>query len=224
LPGWTIIIPTITDAEAPIVVSGGPVLAREGIALVFDSARSGMAVRAQASTALEAIAMIDAASPPFVGLLLVNLEFDLSDIRTFTGDERCAGVVVAAPFRSKDQVMGALAAGAQSCVSYEAGVSRLIEALKRARDGTGYLCPIVSGLMVRETEARSEMPARALTSRERDVLALIVQGLTDRQTAADLGLSVRTVHTHRQNIMAKLGVRTATALVRRAFQLKLVPD
>ncbi len=203
---------------------GGPVLAREGIALVFDRVCSGIAVGAQAPTALEAIAMVDAACPPFVGLLLVNLDFDLSDIRNLTGDARCAGVVVAAPFQSKDQVMGALAAGAQSCVSYEAGVARLVEALKRARDGTGYLCPIVSGLMTRELAARDETLARALTSRERDVLALIVQGLTDRQTAADLGLSVRTVHTHRQNIMAKLGVRTATALVRRAFQLKLVPD
>jgi DNA-binding CsgD family transcriptional regulator len=62
-----------------------------------------------------------------------------------------------------------------------------------------------------------------LTARERQVLAHIAEGLTERQIAQRLGLSPKTVHTHRTNMMSKLGVHNVVALVRRALESGLVP-
>jgi DNA-binding CsgD family transcriptional regulator len=61
-----------------------------------------------------------------------------------------------------------------------------------------------------------------LTAREMEVLRLIVQGGSARKIAGILGISVKTVMTHRANIMAKLGVHNSATLVIRAYQLGLV--
>lgn len=208
-----------------IVIAGGPVLAREGVAMLLQG-NFGIPVRAHALGISEAVAGLGEAEGSFVALLMTaNAGFDVAGVRTFATHPGCAGIVVAGAFRTKQDVMSVLEAGAQGCVSYDAGTARLVEAIERAREGTGYLCPLVSALITQDTQGRAgapQLPVRELTGRERDVLALIVEGLTDRQAAGELGLSMKTVHTHRQNIMAKLGVRTATALVRRAIQLGLV--
>jgi len=212
-------------SDVPVVVAGGPVLAREGIAQLLAEAY-GIPVLAHAASPGDVLRELSDEGSRFVALLMTPANgFDAASIRLFAAHPGCTGVIVAGGYRTKDDVMTVLKAGAQGCVSYDAGTARLIEAIDRARGRTGYLCPLVSTLMIQDAAAGmrpTPAPARALTRREREVLALIVEGLTDRQAAAELGLSIKTVHTHRQNIMAKLGVRTATALVRRAFQTGLV--
>lgn len=208
-----------------MIVAGGPVLAREGVAQLLVE-NYGFEVPVHATDPAEVIAQLRPEGPRFVALLMTPASgFDPASVRLFANHPNCVGVVVAGGFRSKQQVMDMLEAGAQGCVSYDAGAARLIEAIDRARGQTGYLCHLVSNLLMQESPVRAPAalpPSRALTEREREVLALIVEGRTDRQAAADLGLSIKTVHTHRQNIMAKLGVRSAAALVRRAIQTGLV--
>jgi DNA-binding NarL/FixJ family response regulator len=217
-------IPTRENATSFVVITGGPVLAREGVAMLLEGT-FGIPVRTHAGDIAEAMTHLREDVGRFVALVVTpSGGFDVAGVRTFASHPECVGIVVAGGFRTKHDVMRVLEAGAQSCVSYDAGTARLVEAIERARAGTGYLCPIVAALLARDTQSRPapQLPLRELTDRERDVLALIVEGMTDRQAAAELGLSMKTVHTHRQNIMAKLGVRTATALVRRAIQLGLV--
>lgn len=209
---------------APIVILGGTLLAREGIAMVLPQAY-GIPVRALAAASVEATAVLRDVPDPTIVLQLCRFPGDdLPTSRALVSDPRCTGLIVAGVYRDKQEVLAVLEAGARACVSYDAGATRLVEAIERARAGTGYLCPVLGAMMTRESDARtaSDPPMRPLTEREADVLALIVQGLTDRQAAAELGLSMKTVHTHRQNIMGKLGVRNATTLVRRALQLGLV--
>jgi DNA-binding NarL/FixJ family response regulator len=63
-----------------------------------------------------------------------------------------------------------------------------------------------------------------LTPRRREVLRLIAQGQRPKEIAGELGLSKRTVETHKYEIMSSLGVRTTAELVRYAVKLRLVPD
>jgi DNA-binding NarL/FixJ family response regulator len=63
-----------------------------------------------------------------------------------------------------------------------------------------------------------------LTAREREVLGLVADGLTSKAIATRLGISPRTVETHRENLMRKLGVRTAAALTRLAVERGLLSN
>jgi two-component system secretion response regulator SsrB len=66
-------------------------------------------------------------------------------------------------------------------------------------------------------------PPSPVTPRQQQVLALIVQGLTNREIAGELGVSVRTVEVHRFDLMHRLEVRNVAQLIRQAIQLRLLP-
>jgi DNA-binding NarL/FixJ family response regulator len=70
--------------------------------------------------------------------------------------------------------------------------------------------------------ARPVSSLRALTAREREVLQLVAEGLTSKEIAAALGVSLKTIETHRTNLMAKLEIRKASSLVRIALQEGLI--
>jgi len=113
--------------------------------------------------------------------------------------------------------------GARGCVSTRGEPSDLVSALTAAAAGETHVCPTIARLLVEPGRAPNDAgDLPLLTPREHEVLAHIAQGRTDREIAAVLGLRVGTVHTHRKNVMAKLGVHNATTLLRRALALGLV--
>jgi DNA-binding NarL/FixJ family response regulator len=84
---------------------------------------------------------------------------------------------------------------------------------------------IVSGPRARRSkraEITPETPS-PVTPRQQQVLSLIVQGLTNREIAAELGVSVRTVEVHRFDLMHRLEVRNVAQLIRQAINLRLLP-
>ena len=95
----------------------------------------------------------------------------------------------------------------------------------RGRDLTGLGVQVVddnqvnqSGTVFGEGQMDCEDPYRTLTSREREVLSLVAEGYTNAEIAARLGISSRTVETHRANLMRKLGLRTLAELIRYALR------
>jgi DNA-binding NarL/FixJ family response regulator len=70
---------------------------------------------------------------------------------------------------------------------------------------------------------RIPSPPSPVTPRQKQVLSLIVQGLTNREIAKELGVSVRTVEVHRFDLMHRLEVRNVAQLIRQAIQLRLLP-
>lgn len=104
-------------------------------------------------------------------------------------------------------VRRALAAGARGYVLKEAAYDELAGAIVTVATGRIYLGPL------QEHPQLYAAMAAGLTRRETEVLRLVAQGQSSRQIAESLGISPRTVETHRQNIMEKLGLRSATALV-----------
>lgn len=75
------------------------------------------------------------------------------------------------------------------------------------------------------TEATSEgsSPEQTLTSRQKEILRLVVQGCTNREIGQRLDISVRTVEVHRFNLMRRLRVRNVAQLLRQAIALKIIP-
>ena len=75
----------------------------------------------------------------------------------------------------------------------------------------------------RPTSSATIGPTGALTQRQKEILHLVVLGLTNREVAAQLDISVRTVEVHRFNLMRRMNVRNVAQLLRHALALKLMP-
>ena len=119
----------------------------------------------------------------------------------------------------------AMKAGAVGYVVKRAVEAELIDAIETARRGDLYVHPSMTRALLSEEQPAPSPPRRGdteeLTNREVDVLRLIVRGYTNRQIAEDLFLSVRTVESHRANIMQKLELSSRAELVRWAADHKL---
>jgi two-component system, NarL family, response regulator NreC len=119
----------------------------------------------------------------------------------------------------------ALRAGASGYIIKRAVESELINAIYSVSRGEVYVHPAMTRFLLNEAPpppvARKRDPA-ALTRRETEVLRLIVKGHTNSQVAEVLGISVRTVESHRANLLGKLGLQTRVELVRYAIENRLL--
>jgi DNA-binding NarL/FixJ family response regulator len=201
---------------------------RDGLRLLLAS-HDDIDVVATAATGEEAF-RVASQDPPNVIVTELTLPDarGLDNIRQLAALEPAPQVLVLSTFRAKDEVTAAFEAGARGCVSKLDGSGPLLDGIYAVQSGELYIAPVVRDLILRSyagspgTAGAEGRPGKNLTSREREVLRLISHGKTDRQTAELLQLSVKTVHTHRTNIMAKLGVHNVTMMIRRAIQLGII--
>jgi DNA-binding NarL/FixJ family response regulator len=131
----------------------------------------------------------------------------------------------------------AFALGVDACVSEQDSSEQLLLALEAVRRAERYVAPdlletaggdsrpppaaLVDGEGRKSGAGDAPAASIRLTPRERDVLRLIAQGKTELEIGRELGVSPKTVHTHRTSIMSKLEVHNGIALVRRAIRLGL---
>jgi two-component system, NarL family, response regulator NreC len=120
-----------------------------------------------------------------------------------------------------------LAAGASGYIPKRAAPNDLIAAIHAVRSGGVFLFPSVARLLVMDYRQRVERGGSAgvfdiLTEREREVLILIAQGLSNQEIAEKLVISIKTVNRHRENIMAKLNLHSRVELVRYAIEKGLI--
>jgi two-component system response regulator NreC len=111
----------------------------------------------------------------------------------------------------------AIDAGASGYIIKRAVETELINAIRAVARGEMYIHPSMTRALFHEPAKRTKTLSgvhESLTPRETDVLRLIVRGYTNRQAAEELGLSVRTIETHRANLMGKLGLKSRVELVR----------
>jgi DNA-binding NarL/FixJ family response regulator len=199
-------------------------LVREGLRRILE-ARSDLRVVAEAANGEEAVqaalerkpdlALIDLTMPRLSGVEAIRR------IRRATAT-RCIAV-------SMHELLGhvtqALEAGASGYVVKSAAPAELLGAIDAVRGGRSYLSPSVAHWAVdaiARPGARAPSPLRGLTGREREVLQLVAEGLTSKEIAATLGVSIKTIETHRANLMTKLEIRKASSLVRVAMQEGLI--
>jgi two-component system response regulator NreC len=125
-------------------------------------------------------------------------------------------VLILTVHEDESLMRAALDAGASGYIVKRAVESELINAIRAIARGEVYVHPAVTrGLLKGEPAARtrSQAPGMVLSRRELEVVRLIARGHTNREIADELGLSVRTVETHRANAIAKLGLETRSELV-----------
>jgi DNA-binding NarL/FixJ family response regulator len=198
---------------------------REGLAALL-ARQDGVELVGVTGSPEDAAEAIQSASPEVVVVdLATPQEGGIEMLRRLLQHPQHPRVVAIRRDYSRDQIAAAFEAGVSACVSTNAGVSDLMSAVQAAQAGRTFLCPFVTRVLIEQPAVQPvTVPpgGRQLTRREQEVLELIAAGSTDRQIAAQLTLAVGTVHTHRKHIMAKLGVRNVTSLLRRARELGLL--
>jgi DNA-binding NarL/FixJ family response regulator len=134
-------------------------------------------------------------------------------------------VIILSMHTSEEYVLLALRAGAAAYLIKDSATSELELALKSVMRGETYLSPAISRQVVDGYVQRVGAGAGPdpLTSRQREVLKRIAEGRSTKEIAYELNLSVKTVETHRAQIMERLGIREVAGLVRYAMRAGLVP-
>ena len=136
-----------------------------------------------------------------------------------------ARVIILSMHAGEEYVMQAMRAGAVGYLLKDAATSELELALRSVMRGESWFSPAVSRQVVEGYVQRvgGEPAADALTARQKDVLTLIATGSSTKEIAFALKLSVKTIETHRAQIMERLGIRDVAGLVRYALRAGLVP-
>jgi DNA-binding NarL/FixJ family response regulator len=206
-----------------ILLADDHVLVRHGLRMVLNAAPD-LEVAAEAGDGAEAVelalaageihlAVLDVAMPRMTGLqAAAELSRRRPDLK----------LLMLSMHESEQYLFEALKAGASGYVLKTAADRDLVEAVRAAMRGEPFLYPAAVTALIRDYLAREETPADPLTPRELQVLKLIAEAYTSDRIAAELSLSRRTVDRHRENILAKLGMRDRVELTRYAIRRGLV--
>ncbi len=117
-----------------------------------------------------------------------------------------------------------ISAGAQGYLLKSASAQSVVEAIETVYAGREYICPEIKQLLINEalTQSHRHLIGIKITRREKEILSLIADEFTTQEIADKLFLSSKTVETHRQNLMLKLGAKKSAGLVKIAIERGLL--
>jgi DNA-binding NarL/FixJ family response regulator len=213
-----------------VLVADDQALVRAGFVALLD-AQDGIAVVAEADTGTAALSAARELRPDVVLMDIRMPEMDgLAATRAIAADPALAEVrvVVLTTFELDEYVFEAMRAGASGFLVKHTEPAELVRAVRVVADGEALLSPSVTRRLVSEFAARTKHPSgpatalEELTSREREVMALVAEGLTNAEIGERLFMSPATARTHVSRILTKLGARDRTQLVVMAYESGLV--
>jgi DNA-binding NarL/FixJ family response regulator len=198
-----------------ILLADDHALFREGLAGII-STQPDMAVIGEASDGLEAIVKANELKPDLVLLDIQMPGCDGLEAALQIKKNLPQTVVVMLTVRDEEeQLFEAIKAGAQGYLLKTIRSRELLDLLRGAMRGEAAISPVLAGRMLEEFRRISQqIPADVegetvvLTSREQEVLGLVARGLSDKQIAAQLTISLHTVKSHLRNILSKLQVNS----------------
>lgn len=212
---------TVLLAEDHVVVRQGLVslLRLDGRFTVVAEAQNGREAVELTRTLRPDVVLMDIAMPVLNGL---------EATRQILGENAAARVVILSAHSDDEYIDRMIAAGVAGFLEKQTSAEILARGLREVVQGRTFFSPSIS----RRLALRADLPrnrdgmvrehATRLTSREAEVLQLVAEGFANKQIAAHLGISVKTVEKHRQHLMDKLGIHETAGLTRYAIATGVV--
>jgi DNA-binding NarL/FixJ family response regulator/signal transduction histidine kinase len=220
---------SVTAEAIRVLVADDHTLVREGIRHVLER-EPGFEVVAEAASGTEVIALaerhrpdvavLDISMPGESGIqVAARLRRTLPEIR----------ILILSMYDNAEYVLESVRAGAHGYILKDTAATELRRAIRAVQDGEAFLSPPVASRLTAAVRGELEREQRtsdagSLSAREREVLRGIARGQTNKEIASFLGISHRTVETHRESLMRKLRIRTVAGLTRFALESGLASD
>lgn len=182
--------------------------------------QAGVRVAGRARDGEEALAKIDSLRPAIALLDLRMPKLDGIEVaRRAARSHPETAVILYTGYGDRAHLTEALDAGARGFVLKEAPMDDLVRSVETVARGEVYVDPVLAGVLA-SAGARGELPT--LTQRERDVLRLLAEGLSNEEIGRRLFISAETVRTHVRKAMGKLEADTRTQAVAKAIRRSLI--
>lgn len=201
-----------------LIVDDHPVV-RKGL-LSCLAGKDNLKIVGEAANGTEAIRLVKELAPDIV---LMDMSMPEMDGLAVTEALRKAAsqtkVLILSMQSNRDAVLRIIKAGARGYVLKDAPTDELVLAIETVHAGEAYFSKPVAQIALNQyvADADDTKPVAKLSERERQVLALIAEGKSNKEIASHLGIGVRTIETHRERIMRKLNVHSIAGLTKFAI-------
>lgn len=209
-----------------VILAEDHLIVREGIKKLLEGEKD-FTVVAEAKTGREVVEQVARLKPNVVVMdIAMPLLNGLEACRQLSATETTCRVLILSAHGDDAYVEGALEAGAAGFALKQAPGSELAHAIREVHAGRRFFSQAIlrryrdaqSGFR----EAKAPRKREALTPRESEVLQLIAEGKANKETADELGISIKTVEKHRTNLMRKLNIHDTAGLTRHAISAGII--
>ena len=212
-----------------VLLADDHTVVRQGLRVLLE-AEQDIEVAAEAETGRQAVQLTLKHLPDVVVMdIAMPLMNGLEATRQILKDAPDVKVLVLSSYNDDAYVHQLTEAGAVGYLLKQTAAADLVKGIREARKGNSFFSPSVSRRLVAQYREsflngapRHKRDAQVLTSREAEVLQLIAEGRPNKQIAAELGISIKTVEKHRQQVMNKLNIHEIAGLTRYAIAQGIV--
>ena len=196
-------------------------LVRQGLRTFLE--KQGFQVACEASNGQEAVQMV-AKQHPDVAIIDISMPIlnGVEAARELKKSARKTKIIILTKHDEDTYVTEALQAGVSGYVLKSQVANDLVRAINEVCRGSVYFSPTISRAVVGAYLSKTDARTDPLSARERQVLQLIAEGKSTREAARQLGISLKTVESHRTKLMRKLDIHETASLVRYAIRRGLI--
>jgi DNA-binding NarL/FixJ family response regulator len=206
-----------------VLLADDHAVVRDGLRYILE-AQADISVVGEAANGLDAVTQVRRLKPDVVVMDIAMPELNgIEATRQIRTEVPKTQVVMLSVYSSSEHIYRALKAGARGYLLKESAGAEVVIAVRAVYAGRRYLCEKIADTMIdayveQREAAEAKSPLERLSSREREVLQLVVEGKSSKEIANIVHLSPKSVETYRSRLMKKLGVHDLPSLVKFAIQ------